>query len=78
MQNAPDIKDISTYDSSTKVEQISPDKPENTSEPNYAGGILGGVEVVDVKAIEKKKPKMIIDKFGIPRHPNEYKNFDRI
>ena len=35
------------------------------------------VEVVDVKAIEKQKPKGKVDKFGIPRQSHEYDNFDR-
>ena len=38
--------------------------------------IIDGVEVVDVKAIEKKKPG--VDKFGIPIQKGEHRNFDRI
>jgi len=37
-----------------------------------------GVEVVDVKAIEKDKTPRKIDRFGIPINPNEHLNFDRI
>jgi hypothetical protein len=40
--------------------------------------IKNGVEVVDVKAIEKKKTKPKLDRFGIPINPGEHKNFDRI
>jgi len=42
------------------------------------GVIKDGVEVVDVKAIEKNLPKRKIDKFGIPIQPGEHSNFDRI
>jgi hypothetical protein len=58
------------------VEQSVPDKPENTNKSTYNGFIKDGVEVVDVKAIEKQKPK--VDKFGIPIQPGEHRNFDRI
>ena len=49
----------------------------------YASYITGnGVEVIDAKAIAKveakKKHEPQVDKFGIPIHPNEHKNFDRI
>ena len=40
--------------------------------------IKDGVEVVDVKAIEKQKPRGKVDKFGIPINPGEKLNFDRI
>ena len=51
--------------------------------PCYAVGVIKskikeGVEVVDVKAIEKQKKVRNIDKFGIPIQPGEHRNFDRI
>jgi len=46
---------------------------------DYIAEKIEGVEVVDVKAIEKnKKQKIELDKFGIPIQKGEYRNFDKI
>jgi len=54
LREEPEIKDIGTNDSSIKVEESSPMDPEPTKEDTYKSMIKDGVEVVDVKAIEKK------------------------
>ena len=77
LQNEPKVEDIGTYDPSTAIEEVTPDEPTDTKGGGYVGSILNGVEVVDVKAIEKKTPRKV-DKFGIPINPGEHRNFDRI
>lgn len=78
LKNEVSTPDIEIYDPSTKIEQTTPSEPEESAKTNYVESIIkDGVEVVDVKAIEKKREKPKVDKFGIPRHPNEYRNFDR-
>lgn len=78
LSDEPKVKDVSTIIKPQPVEQISPDEPQDTKDKGFVGGIKNGVEVVDVKAIEKKKPKLTMDKFGIPIQPGEHRNFDRI
>ena len=68
------VEDVSTYVKPTEEVQTSPDE----SEQPYTSKIKEGVEVVDVKAIEKYKKKRKVDKFGIPIQPGEHRNFDRI
>ena len=72
------VEDISTINQPIEVQEKSPDEPENTKDDGYVGGILDGVEVVDVKAIEKKKEPRKVDRFGIPIQPGEHRNFDKI
>jgi len=62
LQEQPKIEDIDTYDSSIKVEEKSPEEPQDTKKDIYAGMIKDGVEVVDVKAIEKIEKKEKIKK----------------
>ena len=77
LQNEPKIEDVSTIIQPPEVEQSVLDEPQDTSKADaYTSFIKNGVEVVDVKAIEKKKLKPIVDRHGIPRHPDEYNNFD--
>ena len=81
LKETPKVEDVSTIIQPLKVEEKSPVVPERTKEDAYRSMIKDGVEVVDVKAIEKKfkkKPKGIVDKFGIPINPGEHRNFDRI
>ena len=40
--------------------------------------VQAGVEVIDAKAVPKKRTKPEIDKHGIPIRPGERRNFDRI
>ena len=77
LESEAKVEDIGIYDPSTKIEEKSPDEPAETISNEYVGGIVNGVEVVDVKAIEKKTPRKV-DKFGIPIQPGEHRNFDRI
>ena len=85
-QSTPKGEDVSTIISPPKVEESVPEVTE-VKDPvkpdDYKSYIKGGVEVVDVKAIEKDKkkleiPKWKVDKFGIPINPGEHRNFDRI
>lgn len=76
LENEPKVEDVSIYNPPIEIETETPSDPQGTNKDNYVSWIRNGVEVVDVKAIEKKKPKL--DKFGIPIQPGEHKNFDRI
>jgi len=44
---------------------------------DYASYVMDGVEVIDAKAVPKKKVGQV-DKFGIPINPGEHRNFDKI
>lgn len=60
------------------IEETTPEEPEHKIEDKvYVAENINGVEVVDVKAIEKNK-KVETDKFGIPIAKGEYRNFDKI
>lgn len=60
------------------IEETTPEEPEHKIEDEvYVTENINGVEVVDVKAIEKNK-KVESDKFGIPIAKGEYRNFDKI
>jgi hypothetical protein len=57
----PKVEEVSTINQEPKVEQSVPAKPEeakNTSKDDYKSFFKNGVEVVDVKAIEKNKKKL--------------------
>lgn len=59
-QSEPKKEDVSTIIQQPKKEQSDPDKPENKDSvkpDDYNSYIKDGVEVVDVKAIEKDKKK---------------------
>jgi hypothetical protein len=63
LENKPDtsiVKDVSTIVQQPKVEEKVPEKPTATKiDPStYNSFIKDGVEVVDVKAIEKNKKKL--------------------
>lgn len=79
LPETPKVEEVITYVQPPKIEESVPEEPEEptrTPTKDYASFIRDGVEVVDVKAIEKKKGN--VDKFGIPIQPGEHKNFDRI
>ena len=85
LQNLSDEKKPKEVVSTIKepeVEENVPDKPVDTKEDQYNSMIRNGVEVVDVKAIEKKKQQDRMGgsryNFGIPIKKDEKKNFDKI
>lgn len=55
-----EVKDVSTIISTPEVEESVPENTEVKDRPpvDYKGFIKDGVEVVDVKAIEKDKKKL--------------------
>ena len=57
LKETPKIEDVSTIITPPKSEQSDPEIPQNESK-GYVGGVIDGVEVVDVKAIEKDKKKL--------------------
>ena len=60
LQNLPDepkVEEVSTINQPTEIEQRVPEKPRRTKEEVLEDMKKGGVEVVDVKAIEKDKKK---------------------
>ena len=80
-QEEPKPMDISIYISTKEIKEKTSDDLEKTSKDNYVSVIKDGVEVIDVRAIEKaeenlKKGK--VDKFGIPIGKDERRNFDKI
>ena len=83
LRNQVILKVEDTINNPIIIDQTSPDEPETIIEDTklneYVGEIINGVEVVDVKAIERdKKPSVQLDKFGIPIQRGEYRNFDKI
>jgi len=85
IEDTPKVEDIGTIDPSIKIEESVPEKPRSTKEDQYKSMVKNGVEVVDVKAIEKKKKKKVEgnrmgDRYhlGIPINKGEHKNFDKV
>lgn len=84
LQNLSDEKkpkEVVSTISEPEVAENVPDKPVDTKEDQYNSMIRNGVEVVDVKAIEKKKQEIVVGNrynFGIPIKKDEKKNFDKI
>jgi hypothetical protein len=62
------------------LERLKKEELDNTKKipDDYNSKIIGGVEVVDVKAVPKKNTeKTKTDKFGIPE-PKDRRTWDRI
>jgi hypothetical protein len=55
LKDTPKDEEVILIDSPIEIEQSVPEDPENTNEDHFNSMIQDGVEVVDVKAIERKK-----------------------
>ena len=57
LKETPIVEDVSTINQPPEIEQSVPEKPRRTKEEITRDMKKDGVEVVDVKAIEKDKKK---------------------
>jgi len=79
-QEEPKVSDVSINIPSKEIKEKTSDEPEKEIKDHYVSIIKDGVEVIDVKAIEKAEERKHrkSDKFGIPIGRDERQNFDKI